>query len=390
MKIFSSRAMRFVIIVGIINMFADLTYEGGRSIVGPFMGLLGASAFTISLVSGIGEFFGYSLRLVSGYVADKTKKYWLTAGVGYTINMLAVPALALAGNWPMAAALIIAERTGRAIRRPAMEAMLSYTSKELGSGKVFGINEALDQAGATVGPLIVALVIFLRGNYRDGFAILLISALLCLGTVLIARFIYPNPRQLAAKEPIQITGKGYSNTFWLFVAAGALIAIGANDFSLISFHFQKVGSVTLHYIPLFYSVAMATGAITALVFGRLYDKIGIHSVILAFFIAAFSPIFVFLGGFYLSLIGVILWGIGLGAQDTLLKAILIPVISVEKRSTAFGLFDGIFGLAWLLGNIPVGLLYDISLPAVVIYSMTFQLLALPVFYLANRTSAFKK
>lgn len=383
MKITKSSAIRFVLIIGIVNLFADLTYEGARSVTGAFMGLLGASAFTVSLTAGIGEFFGFSLRFVSGYLADKTHKYWLTVFIGYAINMLAVPALALAGNWQAAAMLIIAERTGRAIRRPAMEAMLSYTSKEIGSGKVFGINEALDQIGATIGPLIVALVLYLKGGYRQGFAVLLISALLCLATVAIARLLYPNPRELALKEPAPLATRGYSRAFWLYVLAGGLIATGATDFALISYHFQRIGSVTLQNIPLFYAVAMATGAITALLFGRLYDRIGIHSVTIAFFLAAFSLPFTFFGGFGLALVGMMLWGLGMGAQDTLFKAVLIPVIPIDKRSTAFGIFDGVYGLTWLLGNIPVGILYSISVPAVVIFSMVFQFAALPVFYIAS-------
>src|SRR2546422_11100300 len=189
-------AFRFVVIIGIANLFADLTYEGARSITGPFLGSLGASATVIGLVVGFGELLGYSLRSVSGFLADKTHRYWVVAFVGYVINMLAVPALALAGNWPLAATLIIAERTGRAIRRPSVEAMISYAGKEIGHGWVFGLNEALDQAGATVGPLIVALVLHLRGGYRYGFAVLLLSALLCLGTLVAARLLHPRPHEL--------------------------------------------------------------------------------------------------------------------------------------------------------------------------------------------------
>src|SRR2546428_916418 len=189
-------AFRFVLTIGIVNLFADLTYEGARSIIGPFMGSLGASATVIGFVVGFGELLGYGLRSVSGLIADKTHKYWIVAFVGYAVNMLAVPALALAGNWPVAAALIIAERTGRAIRRPSVEAMISYAGKSIGRGWVFGLNEALDQGGATVGPLIVALVLYLKGGFRSGFGVLLVSALLCLTTLVVARVWYPRPHEL--------------------------------------------------------------------------------------------------------------------------------------------------------------------------------------------------
>ena len=155
-------AFGFVLLVGTVNLFADFTYEGGRSINGAFLSSLGASAVAVGFIAGFGELVGYALRSVAGFFADKTHKYWVLAFVGYAINMFAVPALALSGSWPMAAVLIIAERTGRAIRKPAVETMLSFAGKDLGIGWVFGLNEFMDQFGATMGPLIVAWVLFAK------------------------------------------------------------------------------------------------------------------------------------------------------------------------------------------------------------------------------------
>ena len=114
-------ALRFVVIIGIVNLFADLTYEGARGIVGPFLGSLGASAAIVGFVAGFGELMGYGLRSVSGYFADKFHRHWVFAFLGYAVNMLAVPALALAGQWPLAAGLVVAERVGRGIRKPTVE-----------------------------------------------------------------------------------------------------------------------------------------------------------------------------------------------------------------------------------------------------------------------------
>src|SRR6266581_8562355 len=228
------------------------------------MGSLGASATVIGMVVGFGELLGYGLRSVSGYYADRTHRYWLFAFLGYSVNLFAIPALALAGNWPVAAALIIAERTGRAIRRPSVEAMISYAGKEIGHGWVFGLNEALDQGGATAGPLIVALVLYLKGGYRYGFAVLLLSALLCLGTLVVARILFPRPHEMEQKSVKSLTTKGFPKTYWLYLAAGAFIAAGFADFSLIAFHFQKAATVSQNVIPVFYSVAMGMGALSAL------------------------------------------------------------------------------------------------------------------------------
>ncbi len=383
-KNLAGSAFRFVLLIGVVNLFADFAYEGGRSIMGPFLGVLGASGTIVGLVAGFGELMGYALRSVSGYLADKTRRYWIVTFIGYAVNMLAVPALALAGSWPAAAALMILERTGRAIRRPAVETMLSHAASEMGRGWVFGFNEALDQAGATAGPLVVALVLALRGSYRTGFAILLVPALLCIGTVAVARIQYAHPETLERKEPRTLRVKGFSGRFWTYLIAGALVAAGFADFALISFHFQRVGSVPGHYVPIFYAVAMATGAIAALVFGKLLDKIGFPVVYAAFFLSALFPPLVFLGGFSLALVGMVLWGIGIGIQDSLLKAVLTDIVPPEKRGTAFGLFDTGFGIAWFAGSAVMGFLYDRSLPAVIAFSVVLQLAALPVFLLARK------
>jgi len=386
LDIAKSKLFRFVLIIGIVNLFADFTYEGGRSIVGPFLGALGASGAIVGFVGGFGEFVGYAFRSVSGYIADRTGKYWVTIFIGYAINMFAVPALALAGNWPVAALLVVAERTGRAIRRPSVETMLSYTTPELGRGWVFGLNEALDQAGATIGPLVVALVLLLKGGYQTGFAILLVPALLCICTLIVARYLSPRSihQYVQEKRRNASFAKGFSRAYWTYLFAGALIAAGFTGFSLISFRFQQVAVVSNYLIPILYAVAMATGAITALVFGKLFDKIGSLAVILAFAISAFFAPFVFIGGLYFALFGMVLWGVGMGAQDSLLKAVLVDAVPLEGRSTAFGFFDTAFGMFYLLGNTLMGFLYDFSIPALITFSVVAQLAALPVFIYARK------
>jgi nitrate/nitrite transporter NarK len=210
-KVTTSSAFAFVLALGVVNLFADMTYEGGGSINGPVLGTLGASAAAISIIAGVGEFLGYSLRFVGGYIADKTGKYWLLTFIGYAINLLSVPAMALAGNWPAAAALSVAERTGRAIRKPTVEAMLSYTTGSLGRGWVYGLNTALDEIGATLGPLLVALVLVLGGSYRTGLALLLIPALLALVSLTTARITFPLPSRLEVGQTA--TGKGFTETY---------------------------------------------------------------------------------------------------------------------------------------------------------------------------------
>jgi predicted MFS family arabinose efflux permease len=377
-------AFKFVLTIGIVNLFADLTYEGARSIMGPFLESLGASAVAVGFIAGGGELLGYTIRALAGYVADKTHKYWIVVLAGYVINMLAVPALALAGNWPMAAALMIAERTGRGIRKPAVDAMISYAGKSIGRGWVFGLNEGLDQAGATIGPLVIAFVLYVQGGYRTGFGVLLVSALLCLGTLVFARIWYPRPHELEEKEAQFLETKGFPRAFWIYVAAGALIAAGFADFSLISYHFKKASNISDIEVALFYAVAMGAGAITNLLFGRLYDRIGFPTAAAAFLLGAIFAPFVFMANASgVILIGMVLWGIGMGAQNSMLKAMLASVISSSKRSTGFGLFYTVFGVGWFIGSAAMGFLYDQSLILLIVFSMVSQLAALPIFVWGN-------
>src|SRR5256884_1619342 len=379
----SRSALQFVVIIGIANFFADFTYEGARGIVGPFLGSLGASAAIVGFVAGLGELMGYGLRSVSGYFADKSHKHWAFAFLGYAINMFAVPALALTRQWPLAASLVVSERVGRGIRKPTVEAMLSYAGRSIGAGWVFGLNEALDQAGATIGPLLMALILYLNGGYQTGFAPLFIPALLCLGTLVLARLLHPRPHELEKGTGHTLTTTNLTQVYWIYLAAGALLAAGFADFALIGFHFQKANVVQEKLIPVFYAVAMAASALASIPLGRLFDRFGPNVALFAFLVSAAAAPFIFLGTSVFALVGMIFWGIGMSAQGSLFQAMLTGIIPPQKRSTAFGLFDTGFGFAWFLGSVAMGLLYDKSILALVLVSVILQLAAIPILFIAN-------
>src|SRR5215472_9389794 len=377
-----SAAFRFVLVMGIVNLFADTTYEGGASINGPFLGTLGASAAAVSIIAGVGEFFGYSLRSVFGYLSDRTGRYWLLTFIGYIINLLAVPAMALAGNWQVAAALIIAERVGRALRKPTVESMLSYTTGTLGRGWVYGLNTALDETGATIGPLLAALVLFLRGDYRTAYALLVISAVLALISLTVARINFPLPSRLEEGETAP--EKRLTAAYWLYMVAASCFAAGLMSFELISYHLSSTGIVSQPWIPVFLAISTAFGVLASLVLGRWYDRRGIPVLLGAVLCsAAFAPL-VFLGGFWLALAGILLWGIGYATQDTLFKALIAGVLPEGRRSQAFGLFYTGYGAGWLIGSVATGLLYERSRIALVVFAVAVQLVSLPIFTIAHR------
>jgi len=377
----AARAFRFVLIIGIANLFADMTYEGARSSTGQFMGSLGASAAVVGFTAGFGELLGYVLRSVSGYIADRTGKYWVLTISGYVINMLAVPALALTGTWPVAALLIVTERTGRAIRKPSTGAMLSFAGKHIGQGWVFGLNEALDQTGAALGPLILSLTLFQRGSYQSGFGLLLIPALLAISIVLLARYFFPEPHELEPAEGLQ--AERFSSAFWFYLAANACIGAGLADFALIGFHFQKTTAIAKELIPIYYAAAMAAGAVGGLVFGKLFDRFGLVVLLGVFSLSAFFAPLVFLGKSWVALVGMLLWGMGMGTEGSLLSAVIASVVPANKRSSAFGLFDTGFGIAWFIGSALMGVLYGHSLRLLILFSVVIQLVAIPLFLLAK-------
>ena len=378
----ASSAFAFVLTMGIVNLFGDVTYEGGGSINGPFMASLGASAAIVSMTAGLGEFLGYALRLPAGYAADRSGRYWLITFAGYVINLFAVPAMALAGSWQFAAVLILAERIGRALRKPTVEAMLSYTTGELGKGWVYALNTALDEIGATVGPLVIALVLLLKGDYRTGYALLVISALAALVTLVVARINFPLPSRL--EQGRTATARDLTPAYWLYMLAGALFAAGLMSFELISYHLSKAKIASDQWIPVMLAISTAFGVLASLAFGKLYDRIGVPVVISAVCVsAAFAP-FVFLGGFWLVLFGMLLWGLGYATQDTLLKAVVAEVLPEGKRNFAFGLYYAGYGVGWLAGSIVAGLLYENSRTALIVFSVAVQLASVPVFLLGWR------
>ncbi len=372
-------ALQFVVLIGIVSLFADMTYEGARSINGPFLAILGASGAVVGVVSGLGELIGYSLRLVSGIISDKTGRYWTITFLGYAVNLIAVPLLALAGNWQLAVTLMILERIGKGIRVPPRDAMLSYATQRMGRGWGFGLHEALDQIGAIIGPLIVAAVLYNREGYQFGYAVLLIPALLALGVLTVARFLYPRPKDLEIKQA-SLQFQGFTHLFWLYIAGASLIAAGFADFPLIAYHFEKAATVTPTLIPILYAVAMGVDALAALIFGRLFDRIGLSTMMIVALISSFFAPFVFLGNLNLALIGMVLWGVGMGAQESIMRAAIGNMVSPEQRSTAYGIFNTTYGIFWFLGSLLIGILYDISIPALVVFSVAAQLASVPIFY----------
>ncbi len=372
-------ALRFIILIGILSFFADFTYEGSRSIVGPYLASLQATATIVGIVTGFGELLGYGLRLFSGRWADDTGRYWPITIFGYFVQMTSVPALALTGSWPVAAVLIVLERVGKAIRNPPRDVMLSHAGKQLGGyGWAFGLHEALDQFGAMFGPLAVSAVLVYGRSYREAFAVLLVPAIVNLSLVLLARFLYPKPEDMETSQPATVQ-TDLPRIFWIYLLGAILVAAGFADYPLIAYHFARAETVPSNWIAILYSVAMAISGAGSLVLGRLFDRYGFTILALLTIVSALFAPLVFLGGFWLSLLGAAIWGLGMGAHESIIPAAISPMVSPQWRAYAFGTFTAGYGIFWFLGSAIIGLLYDLSVPTVIAFCVATQIAAVPIF-----------
>jgi MFS family permease len=385
---FSARpALRFVIWIGVLSLLADVTDEGGRSIAGSYLAVLGATGTMVGLIAGMGELAGYGSRLLSGVLSDRLQRLWLFMWIGYFVNLVAIPLLALAGRWEIAAALLILERIGKGIRTPVRDVMLSYASGVVGRGWAFGLHEALDQIGAVLGPVIVAAMLLRTSSYPSAFGILAIPAGMALLVLLRAHLAYSHPQRM---EPIgpRKPSQAFSRAFWLYLAGVALLAAGYVDFALIAFHLERGARVARPWIPIAYALAMGVDALAALVLGWAYERRGVRVLRDAIMLSAMAAPLIFLGDPFLVIAGVVLWGIGTGAQESILRAIIAAQIPQSRRGTAYGLFYLVYGTAWMLGSVLLGWLYDRSVPVMAGVSAGLQIGAIGVLALEQTVEDF--
>jgi MFS family permease len=373
-------AFRFIVALGFVSLFADMTYEGAHSVIGPLMKDLGASATQIGIIAGLGEMIAASLRYFSGRLADKTRAYWTITTLGYFLNLVVVPGLAFAGSWKAAALLIIAERTGKSLRGPARDVLLSEATAVVGHGKGFGLHAAMDQTGAVLGPLFVAVSVARTHHFGPAFLWLAVPAAGAFVALIFARAARPDK----GTPPAVPRQKDLPKVFWIYVAAAGLLALGFVDFPLLAYHFHSNGLTKPETIPLLYAGAMGVNGLTALLFGRLFDRYGIQIIVLGILVSVLALPFGFLLGANGVYISVACWATGLGAQDATLRSGISQVVSMNKRGTAFGSFNAVYGVLWFAGSVTMGVLYQYSLIALVVFGVVAQLGAAVLFVWLRR------
>lgn len=374
----SSGAYTFIVLMGVVSFFSDVTYESAKSLNGPYLALLGASAFYVSALSGLGEFLGYTLRLVFGYVSDRLRSYWAFTFVGYATNLLAVPALAFVNTWQLASILILLERTGKAIRTPSKDVLLSHVTQKVGHGKGFGVHEFLDQMGAVAGPLLVSFVMYESGSYRMAFGSLSVPALVALIALLVARKFYT--KGVDSHQRFS-NSKDVSRTLVVYLLATFFLGLGFVQFPLIAYHQRSLG-LEGYTISLLYAFGMLVDGLSAVTFGVLFDKGNSKVLPMGVAVGGMYPVFVF--SEYFSIFGIALWGVLLGIQESLIKSWIAQNVPSNSRGFAYGMLYFVLGVSTFLGGMIMGFLYGMGIHYVVAYSLFFCMLSSAVFLLAMR------
>jgi len=359
------RPWYFVLAFGIVSLLCDMVYEGARSIIGPYLGTLGASATVVGLVAGVGEFIGYGLRVVSGYAVVRTRHYWTWTIAGYALTVLSVPAIGATGLLAPALLLYATERLGKAVRSPAKDTLLSFASSHTGRGSAFGVHQALDQTGAILGPLLLAVVLSWReGDYRLAFGVLLIPGLMVLALLAWLRFRVPDPRdyEVGADVAEQSTvaaplTQRLPARFWQYAGLVALLSGGVASFPLLAFHAQTHHLLSDATIPVLFAVAMATDGLSGLLVGRLYDRRG-PMVLLAVPLAAAVSVLAFTTNVTLVWVGVAIWGLVNGVMDSTVKAVVVELVPSARRAVAFGWLALLRGTGLLVAGGVLGIAYD--------------------------------
>ena len=352
---------RFVLAFGLVSLLTDAVYEGARSIIGPYLATLGASATTVGLVAGVAEFLGYSARVVTGYAVGRTGRYWTWTITGYALTVLSVPLIGVSGSLSLALLLYGGERLGKAVRAPAKDTLLSFAAARTGRGSAFGIHQALDQTGAVLGPLLLTAVLAVRsGDYRLAFGVLVVPGLGALAVLGWLRRRVPDPLQYESTPHVPHTqaspARGLPRAFWAYSGLVGVMSVGVAPFPLLAYHALKHASFGQAEIPLLFAAAMVVDGASGLVVGRVYDRLGPRTLLLVPVVAAASSL-AFVSAAAAVWLGVLLWGLVSGVLDSTVKAVVSELVPRDRRALGFGWLSLFRGLGLLLAGVVLGATY---------------------------------
>ncbi|WP_308558979.1 MFS transporter [uncultured Porphyromonas sp.] len=375
----SSPALTIVLLFGVVSMLGDLVHESARSVNGQYLSLVGLSATQVGLVFGLGEFLGYALRLLSGAWLDKSKRYWLFLFIGYGVHLV-IPLMGLTTSWGWLYTFILLERIGKALRSPAKDTILSAVAEnQIGLGYAFGIQEALDQLGAFLGPLIFTALFYFVGSsglevFQLGYQLLVIPFIILMVVLALVHRKFVREKLTPEVDTTQKPPR-LQPIFWIYSAFTFFVAFGLINFSLIGYHLKTQQIVSDGMVPILYAVAMAVDALVAIFIGKGYDRLkrqlrhktgGVLILLIVPLLTAFVPLLTLSHSVSMLWIGMVLMGVVLGAHETVMRSAIADITPFSKRGIGFGIFNTVYGLSLLLGSLLMGWLYDLEQQPIIV------------------------
>ncbi len=384
---------RFVMAFGVVSLLMDFVYEGARSVTGPLLAHLGASAAVVGVVTGAGEAASLGLRLASGPLTDRSRRFWTWTIAGYVLTAASVPVLGLTGVLWVASALVIAERVGKAVRSPAKDTLLSHATAVTGRGRGFAVHEAMDQIGALLGPLTVAGILALTGDdYAPAFGVLALPGAAAIALLFWLRARVPEPIAYETAmgaaapgnpAPVESQETKLPRDFWVYAAFTAATLTGFATFGVLSYHLVTRDLMPTAMVPVLYAAAMAADAVAALATGWLYDRFGAQVLVVLPLLSAAVPALAFTDTVWVAVVGALVWGAAVGVQESTLRATVADLVPTGRRATAYGIFAGIMGATALAGGALTGALYDVSIPALITAVAGIQAAALVLLWITR-------
>jgi MFS family permease len=366
-------AIKFVILMGIVSLFGDMVYETARGIMGPYLGSLGASAFAIGLVFGLGEFLGYVLRIVAGVLIDKTRGYWLFVFVGYGL-IGAIPLIGLTDSWLVASTFIIMERVGKALRAPAKDTLLSIHTAGIGRGKIFGIHELADQVGAVLGPFLFFLMLSFGLGYKNSLLLLFVPFALMMIIIVVSK-LFSEKVPVEKEKEIITDNKKARIYYYLYLIFIFFTSLGFISFPVISYHAVKVGIVSENVVPLIYAAVMVMDALFAIPVGILYDRFKVRIMATLPFLTVLTAL-AFTKNIVFFFVAILVWGIIMSAYETVIRAFVGDNVPISERGKYYGIFNTVLGISMMIGNSIAGYLYEISILYIIGFVVITQVLGI--------------
>ena len=358
---------RNVVGIGIADLAADANYEMVFAVLPLFITVgLGAPALAVGLIEGIGDGSSALVKLWSGWYSDRIgwRKRLAVGGYGTTVFGLAL--LVAVSSWPQ---IIVARSLawmGRGLRQPIRSAMLAGSVDKRDFGKAFGFHEALDTAGALIGPAMAFLLLSTGYGFRTIFMVALVPGVLC---VVLFALITRDPRR-ERNKPVSLRVPMPAG-FWRLMAPVAIFGVGNFATAFFTLRAAQImqpelsAAMALSAAVGFYLAHNVVGAAVSFPAGWLGDKVGKAPVLAAAYVTFAAACLVGVLGHGWIALG--LMALLVGAQNpvvsTMEGSLTSSLVEERRLGTAFGFLNGINGGADLAASVIAGALWTFVSPA---------------------------